>query len=185
MNRIFAYPHPALTDGVVLLRPFGEGDLRCVEEASQTPEIPWWTSVPVIYSEHEGRAFIERVQSRVARDEGVALAIADAESGEALGLINLTERADAQSAGMGYWLIERARGARRATRAVTLLSRWALTETVIERVEALVEPENVASARTVEAAGFQREGRLRSYLGNGGRRFDVDVYSLISTDLAG
>jgi RimJ/RimL family protein N-acetyltransferase len=55
-------------------------------------------------------------------------------------------------------------------------------------VEALVEPPNAASRRTLESSGFRREGLLRSYVLLGGRRLpsrraDVLMYSLLPTDL--
>jgi hypothetical protein len=46
---------------------------------------------------------------------------------------------------IGYWLIERSRG--RGSRAVALLSRWAVTKAQFARVEALVELDNFAAQR--------------------------------------
>jgi [ribosomal protein S5]-alanine N-acetyltransferase len=68
---------------------------------------------------------------------------------------------------------------------VSLLVRWALDEAGMTRIEALVEPENIASQHVLEHAGFQREGRLRSYLDlqPDGRRSDALVYSLLRDDL--
>ena len=51
-----------------------------------------------------------------------------------------------------------------ATRALRLLSRWALIEHGLARVQLIVEPENVASIRVAENAGFRREALLRSYI---------------------
>ncbi len=89
----------------------------------------------------------------------------------------------AGTVGLGYWVLERARRRGLASRAVALLTRWALAEAGMARIEALVEPENLASLRVVEKAGFVREGRLRAYLGpeSDGRRDDVFVYSLLRT----
>lgn len=52
------------------------------------------------------------------------------------------------------------------------------------RIEALVEPDNVASQRVVEKAGFRREGHMRAYLDlePDGRRGDACIYSLIRDD---
>jgi RimJ/RimL family protein N-acetyltransferase len=85
---------------------------------------------------------------------------------------------------LGYWLIERARGRRRASRAVALLARWALTNAGLARVQAHVEPDNVASQRVLESVGFRREGHLRSYLVFDARRADALIYSLLPSDLA-
>lgn len=74
-------------------------------------------------------------------------------------------------------MIERARGRGLASRAVSLLSGWALSDAGIARVEALVEPDNTASQRVLERAGFTREGQLGSYLAVQGGRADAVIYS--------
>jgi len=53
----------------------------------------------------------------------------------------------------------------------------------LARVEAFVEPGNIASQRVLEKVGFRREGHLRSYLVFDARRADAFVYSLLPTDL--
>jgi ribosomal-protein-alanine N-acetyltransferase len=50
------------------------------------------------------------------------------------------------------------------------------------RVEAWVEPENVASQSLLTAAGFTREGVLRSFLAYPTRRADAVVFSRIAHD---
>jgi len=47
----------------------------------------------------------------------------------------------------------------------------------IHRLELFIEPTNVASWRTAEGAGFEREELLRSWMTIGDRRRDMYVYS--------
>eukprot|EP01018_Ginkgo_biloba_P028885 Gb_01753 [translate_table: standard] len=53
----------------------------------------------------------------------------------------------------------------------------------LERVEGLVEPENVASQRVLEKAGFVKEGLLCKYLISKGRARDFYIYRFLSSDL--
>jgi [ribosomal protein S5]-alanine N-acetyltransferase len=179
-----SYPDPPLTDRVVVLRRWAATDIGCVEEASRDPRIPEGTTVPASFTEAEGLAWIERQWARAENGEGVSLAIADAGSDEALGIVVLLLRPQPGSAAIGYWVIKRARGRRLASRAVALLARWALTDAGLARVEALVEPDNTASQRVLEGVGFHREGHLRSYLVFDERRADAFIYSLLPSDLA-
>ena len=66
-----------------------------------------------------------------------------------------------------------------------LLCDYAFGELGIERPEAYVEPDNVASRRVVEAAGFAEEGlaRRRELTLHGERR-DVVLYRLLPDDLS-
>ena len=177
-----AYPNPPLTDGGVVLRRWAEDDLGCVEEASEDPDIPEGTTVPATFTPAEGLAWIERQWSRADNNTGLSQAIADAASNEALGAAVLMARKPG-TVEIGYWLIPRARGHGLGSRAVILLARWAVTEAQLARVEALVVPENVASQRVLERAGFRREGLLRSYFAFARGRADALIYSLLPSDL--
>ncbi len=67
---------------------------------------------------------------------------------------------------------------------VVLLSRWALAEAGVLRLELTTHPENVASQRVAEKAGFVREGVLRSHMAyRDGRRRDSVLFSLLHSDL--
>jgi [ribosomal protein S5]-alanine N-acetyltransferase len=167
----------------VLLRRWTLDDLPCVEDASRDPDIPTGTTVPTTYTPAEGVAWIRRQWGRAEGGEGLSLAIADATSMEALGLAALLLRPQPGSAGLGYWVIERARRRGLASGAVRLLASWALTAAGLQRVEAVVELGNVPSQRVLETNGFHREGHLRSYLSFANRRADAVMYSLLPSDL--
>lgn len=178
-----SYPDPELTDGTVRLRRWSDSDLGCIEDAASDPRIPRGTTVPAVFSLEEGRAFVRRQWSRVDQGEGLSLAIADATTDEALGLAVLMLRPQAGVAGIGYWIIPRARGRGLASRAVRLLSSWALKHAGVARVEAWSEPGNVGSQRALASAGFTREGVLRSFLSYEDRRADAIVFSRTTDDI--
>jgi [ribosomal protein S5]-alanine N-acetyltransferase len=180
---VLAYPDPDLTDDVVRLRRWAAGDVGCVREASADPAIPEGTTVPAAFTEEAGLAFIARQLGRAEQGEGLSLAIADAATGLARGLIWLGVRPQPGVFGIGFWVVPDARGAGLARRAVRLAARWSLLQGVA-RVEAWVEPDNEPSQHVLRAAGFQREGVLRSYLAFETRRADAVVFSCIASDVA-
>jgi RimJ/RimL family protein N-acetyltransferase len=168
--------YPAdLTDGVVRLRRWADGDLGCVAQAATDPRILESTSVPAHYTPEEGLAFVRRQHGRLVSGEGVSLAIADHGTGEALGMVILMVRPQSGVAGLGYWIVPKARRRGLAGRAAGLMTEWGLG--TFARVEAWVEPDNTASQRVLAANGFEREGLLRGFLSFGTRRADVFVYS--------
>jgi [ribosomal protein S5]-alanine N-acetyltransferase len=177
---VLPYPDPPLGDGAIRLRRWERRDLRCIEAAATDPRIPNRTTVPPVFSAAEGQAFIERQWARQAGGEGLSLAIEPVAAGDAVGLVVLLFRHEPAVLGLGYWVIPEGRGHRYARRAVTMLAPWALRLGSVNRVEAIVEPANLASRRTLEGAGFQREGLLRSYLDG---TIDVLMYSLVVADL--
>jgi RimJ/RimL family protein N-acetyltransferase len=178
---------PTLTAGPFQLRPFRLGDIHVVREASGDPLIPLITTVPPAsaYSADQGRQFIERQWSRAATGTGYSFVIADAASDRAVGQAGLWLSSLARGRGdIGYWVAGSARGRRAASHAVRAIVGWAHEELKIPRLELYVEPWNVASIRTAEGAGFQREGLLRSWQEVGGVRKDMYMYSHLATDPA-
>ncbi|KAM7488594.1 hypothetical protein LguiB_026078 [Lonicera macranthoides] len=53
----------------------------------------------------------------------------------------------------------------------------------LERIEALVDVDNLGSQRVLEKVGFQREGVLRKYLVVKGKVRDMMMFSLLSSDI--
>jgi RimJ/RimL family protein N-acetyltransferase len=139
-----------------------------------------WDAEPP--DEIEVRANIERAARAWKDGSWAVFRIADAESDEVLGGVNL-RFGDHETVEISYFLRASARGRGLATNAVRLVARWAFDELGVERVELRVHPENVASRRVAERAGFVREGverASRSWID--GTRFDSIVFSLLPTD---
>jgi RimJ/RimL family protein N-acetyltransferase len=79
----------------------------------------------------------------------------------------------------GYTIAPRDRGSGFAAQALTALTAFAWTFPEAHRVELYIEPWNVASIRTAEASGYEREGLLRSHQEIGGRRVDMLLYAVV------
>lgn len=71
------------------------------------------------------------------------------------------------------------RGKGLTTAAVVALSRWAL-DSGMERVELRIAPENLASRRVAERAGFHFEGVLRNAGFTHDGRIDLMMFSLLA-----
>jgi [ribosomal protein S5]-alanine N-acetyltransferase len=52
----------------------------------------------------------------------------------------------------------------------------------LERIQALIEPDNRPSQRLVESKGFHREGLLRHYEYTNGKFDDLYMYSLLRSE---
>jgi RimJ/RimL family protein N-acetyltransferase len=179
-----SYPNPELSDDVVRLRPWDARDIECVREASGDPRITEATTVPAPFTVGAAREFIARQAARAELSEGISLVITDlTESDRARGLLWLGARPRRGVAGVGFWIVPSARRRGLATRAVRLGSDWALSSWGMARLEALVEPGNEASQRTLVAAGFEREGLLRSFLEFAARRRDALVYARVAPEI--
>jgi ribosomal-protein-alanine N-acetyltransferase len=172
----------ALTDGVVTLRPWRATDARTIVECLDgDPEVAQWLDqIPQPYTIEHARAYLD---GELGRDE-TKFAITDAPTGRILGSIGVGLAHDGVLE-IGYWLRADARGRGATTRALRLASKWAFTQNDVARVQLRADPENHASCRVAEKAGFTREGVLRSAHWNPrlGRRQDWAMYSLLPGEL--
>jgi RimJ/RimL family protein N-acetyltransferase len=90
-----------------------------------------------------------------------------------------------KSAELGYVLGSKYWGKGITTCAVKQVVKVVFSEfSHLERLEALVDVENVGSQRVLEKAGFQKEGVLRKYLIRKGKSRDTIMFSLLSTDVS-
>lgn len=76
------------------------------------------------------------------------------------------------------------RGRGIATEAVRLLSDHLFASTATHRIRLVIHPQNLASRRVAEKAGFTREGVMRGAWRRGGVQHDVELWSRLRTDAA-
>lgn len=176
-------PDPRLSDGVIELRPWMDDDVPAITAACKDPEISKWIPVvPSPYTEDDAREYL--ALTKTWWSEGAAATFAITAGGEPLGSIGIHLNVGEGRAAIGYWLARKARGHGYTTRALRLVSRWALEQLGLERLQLIAEPENAASCVVAEKAGFRREGVLRSYMPTPQRgRRDVAMYSLLPGEL--
>jgi RimJ/RimL family protein N-acetyltransferase len=79
---------------------------------------------------------------------------------------------------LGYAVSPWARGRGVATETLRALTRWAIDEGM-QRVTALISVDNPASSRVAEKVGYTFEGVLRSVHHVGGRRGDLQSWSIL------
>jgi ribosomal-protein-alanine N-acetyltransferase len=175
---------PELASPPVVLRPYTLSDLALVRQASADPFIPSISSVPRRYTDDAGRAFIARQHARDVEGDGYSFVITrEPELQAGIGSIGLwLQEIESGRASIGYWLVADARGQRMATHALRAVVAFAFGTLSIPRLHLFVEPWNVASAKTAEAAGFAREATLRGWERIDGQQHDADCYALLYAD---
>ena len=184
-----APPSPPLSDGVIALRPWLERDVEAIMSACRDQDIAWWLDqVPQPYGEADARTYVAVTRRGWKDGTHASFAVTDAGTSEVLGSIGVHWLDPEQGvAEVGYWVRLESRGHGVATRATRLVTDWALRSCGMKRVQLRADSRNVASQHVAEAAGFRREGVLRSVRFNPrqGRRVDFVVYSLLADELSG
>ena len=174
---------PELSDDAVLLEPLGR---RHVEEfgwaVDGDPDIIRFTRVPTSPDAGFLDAWLGGYEDAWQEGTKAGFAIRASDDGALIGFAGIVVLDLAALEGeIGYALRPEGRGRGAATRAVSLVTRWALEELGLRRVELRIDVENTASARVAERCGYRLDGVLRSVHVKEGLRADVGVWSRLGT----
>jgi RimJ/RimL family protein N-acetyltransferase len=168
-----------LRDEDLVLRPWTEDDVDALVAGCNDREVAHWIPlIPHPYTQADARAFLSG--DVAPADYRFAITL----DGDVVGGIGMGVNSDDYRGRLGYWVAASARGRGICTRALRVLSRHALDEMHLQRLELITDPDNVASQRVAEKVGFQREGVLRAHLRHpDGRIRDSVMFSLLPGEL--
>jgi len=131
----------------------------------------------------DGATWFERTSARLSAGEADQFVIVLRETGHIIGtcLLFRFDRASAR-AELGYVLARRYWGAGYMLEALQALIGFAFAQMGLRRLEAEIDPRNVASARLLRRLGFVREGVLRQRSSTKGEITDSGLYGLLSAE---
>ena len=185
---MIAAPEPPLSDGVVTLRPWQQGDIAALVDCLDGDDeiARWLDMIPQPYGDIEARLWVDQATSYWREGTAAPFAVVADETGEVVGGVGFRWIGEEHAVGeVGYWIrkLDRRRGL--TTRSVNLICRWAVEALGCERLQLRADEDNVPSQRVAERAGFRREGVLRSvhYNARLGRRVNYVMYSLLPSEL--
>ena len=164
---------PVRTQRIVLRLPESR-DVDAIRKACVHPSTRWGIHVlPRPYRRRHAVEFVKKKRVQFRRRENLALAIVLPESGELVGMIELTiHSARERRAELGYWIAPEHRGRGYGTEAARTMCKLGFGVLGLHRIEARALARNKASIRVLESAGFRHEGLLRSRTRVGNRWWD-------------
>jgi ribosomal-protein-alanine N-acetyltransferase len=170
---------PLLGSRVGIRRPTAEDrdELLILTKSSRDLHNPW--VVPPLTPEQ----FDVYLQSRQnPGDDGFF--ICDAQSAHIVGVVNLNciVRGFFQSAYLGYYVAAPFARQGFMTEGLKLVARFAFTDMKLHRLEANIQPENIASIALARKCGFRREGFSPKYLKVQGEWRDHERWALLAAD---
>lgn len=151
--------------------------------------IDYWTKFEprhngVYYTEYtQQNKIMESMRLRSMQLEYLC-GIYDITTNQLIGQISLyaIKRLPFSSCFIGYALDEQSIGRGITSEAVKLMVQFAFEQLKMNRVEAYVSPQNIASIRVLEKAGFLQEGLLKQLLYINGYWEDHYIYAIIADE---
>lgn len=172
--------HPTLPVGDdARLRPWLLTDAAAVREAFRDPEIQRW-HVRRADSVAEAEGWIAAWRGEWEAGTGAHWALVEAGSDALLGRLSLKsfDLRDGTTE-LAYWTVPSARGRGLCTRAVRVVTRWAMDEWGFHRIELEHATANRASCRVAQKAGFEAEGIRRSAWLQADGRHDAHLHARV------
>jgi RimJ/RimL family protein N-acetyltransferase len=168
----------------ILVRRTSPDDVEALYEAAIESRAQLHSFMPWCHAEYSRDDTIEWLAGRGDvwdTGQSYTFAVVDNGDGRFLGTcgINQVDQLH-QRANLGYWVRTSATGRGVATEATRLVARFGFETLGLERIEIVVDVENIASGRVAEKAGALREGIARRRLVTHGESHDAVVYSLIA-----
>lgn len=162
------------------LRPFRHADAADLFAVFSDPEVFRYTPVGGWKHVDEAHQRIARDVNMMAAGDYIRLAVERREDARVIGEALLFSFAkESRRAELGYALARDAWGCGYAGEALPHLVGYAFRELDLNRLEAVIDPRNTASARVLQRLGFRHEGVQRERYITRGETSDGSLYGLL------
>lgn len=176
-------PFPVLETERLRLRESRLADAEGIFAVLSAESVTRHYNLSPLASIEEARALIERRSAALRRGERIRWAVARRTDDAVIGSCGYVGwNRDARRAEIGYELHPDEQGRGLMQEALTAMLTFGFAQMQLNRVEALVVPENEPSLRLLRRLGFAEEGLLRDYGFWKGRFHDLRLFSLLEKD---
>lgn len=174
---------PTLEGERVRLRPLAHADAPALLAVFGDPAVMRYWSTPPLADHAAAMALVQEARVNAQAGTGFRWAIAHRADDALVGTCSLFHLdVPHRRAELGFALGQAWWGRGLASEAIGLAIAHAFGALGLGRVEADVDPRNAASLRTLERAGFRREGHLRERYHVGGEVQDSVILGLLRSD---
>ena len=160
----------------VQLRKYMESDFNVLHEIISYDSIKKFINAPLETSIENSKKYVE---VRITEKGGIHAILQD---GEVSGFLFAGYSIYPELYQFGYVVHPDKQGRGLATKAISELLNYLVSNTNCQRLQALVDPTNVASQRVLEKNGFQQEGLLRKYYKRHGELLDIYMYAKLKEE---
>lgn len=135
------------------------------------------------YTLEEVKVQMQHYQDLYNQNKGLAWVMQDANTRENIGIISLFYYEEVhQRIEIGFWSLPQFWGKGYTTEAGKAVINYCFAELGINRVQATVETENVASIGVIKKIGLTHEGTFREYEINNGKFIDLMTFSILKKE---
>ncbi|RTY82499.1 N-acetyltransferase [Flavobacterium sp. LS1P28] len=174
-------PFPDLETERLLLRRVNTNDIKEIFALRSNPETMKYIPRPLVKTNEDALEHIAMIDTKIEANEGINWAITLKDNPKLIGVIgHYRIKPEHYRAEIGYMLLPEYHGKGIVSEAVKEAVNYGFQIMKLHSIEAMIDPDNDASAKVLEKNGFVREGHLKENEFFDGRFFDTLIYSLLN-----
>ena len=163
------------------LRRVNNNDVKEVLALRSNPETMKYIPRPLLITNEDALAHIAMIDFKIDNNEGINWAITLKGSNKLIGLIGYYKiKVEHYRAEIGYMILPDYNGQGIATEALKAAVIYGFEMMHLHSIEAVIEPNNVASAKVLEKSGFVKEAHFKENEYYKGQFIDSAVYSIVN-----
>ena len=165
----------------LVLRRVVNNDLKEVIALRSNPETMKYIPRPLVKTDQDGLDHIAMINDKIEANEGINWAITLKDNPQLIGLIgHYRMKPEHHRSEIGYMILPEFNGKGIVTEAIKAVVKYGFETMKLHSIEAVIDPENLASAKVLEKNGFVKEAHLKENEFFEGRYLDSVIYSLLN-----
>ncbi|MGN7864349.1 GNAT family N-acetyltransferase [Chryseobacterium sp. 22458] len=172
---------PELETERLKLRRADSNDIHELFALRSDPQIMQYIPKPPAANLEEISEHLRIIEEKISSNKLINWAITLKDDSKMIGTIGYYHiKPEHYRAEIGYMLLPGYQGKGYVTEAINLVVDYGFSAMELHSIEALIDPENIASARVLEKCGFIKEGHFKENEFYDGKFIDTVIYSKLN-----
>ena len=173
-------PFPLLTSERLQFRRLNEEDVQEVFELRSNPETMKYIPRPLATSKDDALAHIKLINDNIDTKSDINWAVTEKGNNKCIGIMGFYRtQPENYRTELGYMISPEHHNKGYVTEAVRTLLDYAFNQLNFHSIEAVIDPENIASERVLQKNGFVKEAHFVENGFYNGKFMDTVIYSLL------
>ena len=174
-------PFHQLETDRLLLRRITTDDVNEIFALRSDAEIMKYIPRPLVKTNEDALEHIAMIEAKIVNNEGINWAITLKGSPKLIGIIGFYRmKPEHYRAEIGYILLPEFNGRGIISEAIKEVVNYGFKVMQLHSIEAIIDPENLGSAKVLEKNNFVKEAHLKENEFYEGRFLDTVIYSLLN-----
>lgn len=174
------FPFPELTSNRLHFRKLNDNDVDEVYTLRSNPKTMKYIPRPLVTNHEEALAHIKLINDKIDENIDINWAVTEKNNDKCIGIMGFYRaRPENYRTELGYMILPEYHNKGYVSEAVDTLLNYAFNTLNFHSIEAIIDPENIASERVLLKNGFVKEAHLIENEFYNGRFIDTVIYSLL------